>query len=280
MNKDCVCGHSFPMTCGACPHCGRQYFPNVSIACSPLEMRKLESRFAKAMEESGLNGSLSEFEDFKSECEKSHAVFAVTLERLFYQVGLETQVVQTYHQLEKSRLRETVDALRNWATLRPQAEAELLGSISHIEQLHYACLSLDWRTPSGYGDCVIRLKEGMILHRSSCFEGNTAVLYDELRSFENCLRSSWRDRGKLAAVVFSGRLRSGLRRDEFAGVLVQRGESSPQDKFIEVHVFGPMTIRTFEEVKLPSREKNPCYCDAIADKLKGASVVYAVDAGA
>jgi hypothetical protein len=221
------------------------------------------------------DGREKEFNDFFNAASTSHALFACPLLKLHREIAGETEIFETYYQLEALRLRATVPKSLDWEKIRPQAEAELLGSDKNKEYLHYACLSLDWEGLMSFGDCIVQLKECMIAHRASCFEGNTAVIYFVEHSFSKYLRSNWADRGKIAAAAFGERLRTSDGNAEFAKILVAPGKDPVDDEFIEVHIFGTMTARTFSEVRFTSSCPSPrdmVYRDAIKEKLDIASV--------
>lgn len=223
------------------------------------------------------NNCLDVFERFFELASRSHALFACPLLKLHRELASGSEIFETYYQLEELRLRSTVPKLLDWEKLRPQAEIELMGSNRNIEKLHYACLSLDWGSLTNYGDCIVKLKESMIAHRASCFQGNTAVIFFKHASFDNCLRSTWEDRAKIAAAVFADHLDKVVDESSFAKILVSTKDSSIDDEFIEVHIFGEMTAKTFAEVKFLtdcSTKRDALYRDAIIEKLNLASVAH------
>lgn len=276
---DCeFCGHTFPSSRTSCPHCARpQLFPNVSNAASPREKEKLDERFSKAKSRYDADNRGDEFARFLAAAAGSHALFNCALERLHREVASGTEIIETYYQLEELRLRATGYPDLDWDKLRPQAEIELLGSHHHIERLHYACLSLNWDGLTSYGDCVVKLDEKMIGHRASCFEGNTAVVFFIHGNFRHHLRSVWSDRGRLASAIFADRLPNGVSDAQFSGILVAPGEDPVDDEFIEVHIFGTMTVRSFAEVKFSASsagKRESVLRDAIIAKLEQASIAH------
>jgi hypothetical protein len=172
------CGNDMPIARTHCPHCGRpQYFPNVDLAKAPGEKAKLQARYEATMTDAERRGCKDNVNRFAAACTGAAAVFACSLLRLRRAIASGTEIYETYHDLERLRLRTSPPGDLNWTKLRPQAEIELLGSHEHLDKIHYACLSIDGAGLSSYGDCTVRLSERMIAHRASCFQGNTAVLY-------------------------------------------------------------------------------------------------------
>lgn len=270
------CSNPFPDSRTSCPHCARpQLFPNVAKATNEAERDKLNAKFEQTKQSCQADGRAREFEDFYTQTGASQALFACSTTKLHREISSETEIFETYYQLEALRLRSSAPKSLDWEKLRPQAESELLGSNKNIENLHYACLSMDWSSLSSYGECVVKLKETMIAHRASCFGGNTAVIYFIEHDFSKCLRSNWEDRGKIAAAALGERLRSGDGPKEFAQILLTPAVDSVDDNFIEVHIFGTMTARTFAEVKFTtnaSSSRDAVYREAIIEKLNLASV--------
>jgi hypothetical protein len=260
-----------------CPHCGRpSLFPNVDLADDPAETDKLDTRFKEVERECDSRGCQSLASDFANACENSAAVFHCGILKLFRQTGTGTEVFETYHDLEQLRLQAGAAGKYDWRKLRPQAEIELLGSDRHLNRLHYACLSLNGQGLFSYGECAIQLREAMIAHRASCFEGNTAVLYHAHHGFSAFLRSSWQNRHKLCLAVLGSQIKPTTSSGEFAGILVEIGPQPEEDRFIEVHIFGPMTARTFEFITIDSKNHKPAQRhlrNTIVEKLNGITQV-------
>lgn len=115
----------------------------------------------------------------------------------------------------------------------------------------------------------------MISHRASCFEGNTAVVYAAERSFSSRLSCEWADRHKICLASFVDLLDEAKDEADFPGIVVQAGSDATKDRFIEVHVFGPMTARTFEAVQISARKRSRhqnVLRNAIEEKLRSANV--------
>jgi len=265
------CSRGFPLDRTQCPHCAQpQLFPNVRLAEDEEERQKLIDRHEKAKEDCRRRGCEKALAEFEQVCDTSVAVFNCGMLKLFRQIASGTDLFETYHDLESLRIRSERPVGHNWQKLRPQAEIELLGSHRHLDKLHYAALSLDGLGLDSYGDCTVTLSEGMIRHRASCFEGNSALIYEERRDFSGCLRSSWPERAKLCAAKIAGNLDDSLSSDDFPGMLLSKGVAQDDDEFVEVHVFGTMTAQTFQSVAIDlsklSREGKTLW-KAVKEKL-------------
>ena len=68
-------------------------------------------------------------------------------------------------------------------------------------------------------------------------------------------RATWENRDKLCVAKLAAKIDAATLPDAYSGLLLQQGMTSEDDDFVEVHIWGPMTIRTVEEVSLNPREK-------------------------
>lgn len=270
------CGCKFPLTRTDCPHCARpQIFPNVTLAKTPTEKSKLATRCLEAKAAATKKGCTDTNDDFESACASTKAVFSCALQRLHRATATGTQIYETYHDLERLRLRMSVDDELDWQKLRPQAEIELLGTHIHLDKIHYACLSLDGIGLSSYGECTVQLADNMIAHRATCFEGNTAVIFDKFHDFSAHLRCEWDDRHRICVAVFSDYIESSTDKAKYPAILLEVGARSEDDRFIEVHVFGSMTTKTFQSVHIDTRKhskQDAVLLEAIVEKLAGVPV--------
>jgi len=265
-----------PISLTSCPHCGRpQFFPNVDLAGTDEERGKLSTSYDEVISRCKGSKSQGTLSKFDKACESSAAVFACSLEKLHREVATGTDVFETFHDLERLRLQVGEIGDHDWAKLRPQAEIELLGGHQHLDKLHYASLSIGETGLTSYGKCLVKLSEPMIAHRASCFEGNTAVLYKRQRSFDSCLRSTWPERNRICTAVFGEKIDDDTEYNDFPTILVDVAENRVDDQFIEVHIFGPMTAKTFESVRIDGKNhsnREKVYLNVMVQKLVGVKI--------
>jgi hypothetical protein len=185
-------------------------------------------------------------------------------------MGGETDLFPTFYQIEELRARPEGPSSRPWKTLRSHAETELLRNKDLFDKLYYAALTIDGAGLSSYGNCTITLKERMIAHRTSCFEGNSALLFDLHHNFNAQLRSNWSDRGRLCAAKLGPSIGK-LSDEELARLLLRIGPTPEEDEFVEAHIFGELTLKAFEHILIDVSK-----CDdldrllarALSEKLK------------
>ena len=237
-----------------CPHCGRpQRFPNVTIAERRDEIAELDSRHQRLLEEEPderRRAALTAFEDCVATSSK--AVMCCSVEKMMPIVTRHIDIYATYYDLLDLRLsRASPSDQVNWKTVRPKAEIDLLQSEKHKEKLHYAALTLDDRGLDHYGNCTIFLREDMIAHCASLFPENTAIFFHRHPGAPpKGFRCTWRDRSKLCVVKCSDRISQDTTPPQFPEILLAIGKSAIEDDFVEVQVFGPITVRTFQKVEL------------------------------
>jgi hypothetical protein len=148
-----------------------------------------------------------------------------------------------------------------WATIRIPAESALYGE-QNRQELHFAALSPDDEGLSNYGDCSITLREKLISHRTTVFNENMLEFFGRHgnRYFKTGRLPAgnltvWNDRGKLAAAKHGAELKEKSGESDFFSVLLTSGSDTSDDRFIELHIIGGVTVRTFEKVVLTSRPK-------------------------
>jgi hypothetical protein len=254
-----------------CPHCARpQLFPNVDLAKDGVEKSKLQERHSSALAEVKTRGCEDVGERFKDCCSRSVAAFACSIQKLHREIASGTEVFETFYDLEKLRLQASSSTDEEWKKLRMQAESELFGDGDHLGKIHYASLTLDGDGLSRYGPCVVQLADSMVSHRASCFEGNTAIVYRDEHSFEAYLRAEWGDRHQMCLAVFASLLEPGMPESAFPGIVVATGGKPEEDRFIEVHIFGAMTGKTFQSIRVDVKKLKPLEAvllKAVKDKL-------------
>ena len=276
-----ACGYcklDFPLDREHCPHCAQpSLFPNVTLAKQTQEFQKLDRRYHEALKDADSRSCRAIVDQFTNECRSTTAVMRCELLRLHRQIASGSEIFAPYYELERLRLRSSVSNGFNYEKLRPHAEIELLGNEKHIGLIHYACLSLDGKGVSSYGNCIITLAEPMVGHRATCFEGNTAVIYAIEAKFDDFVRSDWENRHLICTAVMASELNSTTPESDFPGILVSPdpNDQSENDVFIEVHIFGSLTAHSFESVVLvtaSARRGDQVYRSAVSEKLRACGV--------
>ncbi len=162
------------------------------------------------------------------------------------------QVYATYYQKVAAGLQ--IPGHDSWNRLREIADTILYGDRNKA-QIRFAALSLDGIGVANYGDCSMILKKPMIEHRASLFEENSVVFMErhDVRGKLKFVvpvgfRCPWDQRVDLCLAKLTGELHPATAPAEFAGILLFQGAHSGEDRFVEVHIWGSLTIRSFSRV--------------------------------
>lgn len=244
------CSCTLPAAADRCPHCGRPgLFPNVRAAKQPTQRAALRRRYEAAIADAERRGAKQVVEQLERELESSCAVVARRIGEIERLASSERQGYSTYYQLIEADNRLPDDDA--WDPLRRMADAGLFPG--YAKDIRFLALSLDEAGLDSYGDCFLVCNDAMIEHRASVFEANSAGFLrktspDELAAATEGRKAPYEDRAVLGIAKLAAGVNADTNEDEFAGILMHAGTTTAEDEFIEVHVYGPMTIRTFRKV--------------------------------
>lgn len=253
-----------------CPHCGEPLtVPNVRAAEDPAEIATLDARYHSAVKKvpTAAKPELAAFEDAMTQ--RSKAVFNRWGTELARLAASDREMYASFYQLVGAQTRAPSD--NRWDAIREAVDSRLFNY--YKEQVRFAALTLDGRGLTSYGDCSIVLKETMIATRASVFEENTVVFMQrhDVRltgDIPTGFRAPWRHRGRLAVAKLAVDLRAGMTDVDFAALLLRNGANSGDDDYIEVHIYGPLTIRAVEAVHLTNPGATGVRIKALQHKLK------------
>jgi len=243
-----ACAHDFPTQSTFCIHCGReQYFSNVDDSDTAEERAALDLRYQTAVQVANLNSTSAVVSRF--EATSPEAVMSCPFRRIEELISGEKDLYATFHQRRQLRASANPGSKIDWDEARLLTERKLFGNNKKF--IHYAALTLSDSGPSPYGNCHVFLKESMIGHRASVFEQNSVTfMRDRKVSLVGPLpagyRTIWKNRMKLAVAKLVGKFTPATTDAEFPIILLDSGTTTADGEFIEVHVFGTMTLRTFK----------------------------------
>lgn len=276
------CHNNFPSASERCPHCARPgLFPNVRAAKDDDERNALNRRYEEAINAAASRKADQAVKKFEAAVTRSHAVIARSLNELQRIANSDNELYATYHQLIDAGLRLPTGEKSD---IRREPTDDILFS-GYKQHIRFAALSLDRVGLYNYGECSLVLRDDMIAHRASVFEENSVVWMakhqikiSEANDLPKGYRAIWSERGKLAVVKLSEMIQSTTRADSYSGLLLQQGTTSEEDQFIEVHIWGPITARTFEHiiVKQPKRRATNIIFKALREKLGKVGVTMEV----
>ncbi len=247
------CSFEVPLSSSRCPHCARPgLFPNVRAAVMEEEQAALEERYQLAHALARKHGAEGQLAAFEKAVEASQAVITRKFNVIYRLAQSENELYSTFYKSVEADLR--LPSGGEWDYIRRVADSALFSY--YEDEIRFASLSLDGRGSSHYGNCAIRLKSDMIAHRASVFEENSALFlkkrmasFARTRTVPRGFRAPWQLRSKLAAAKLADRLDRAMQPGQFPAVLARAGTTPAEDDFIEVHVWGPISIRTISSIR-------------------------------
>lgn len=246
------CKNEIPQPATSCPHCGRPgIFWNVIQANDDGERAALQSRYSAVKADALARGADGVVQDFENAIASSMGVIArsdIDVHRL---ANSSRQLYGTYYQQLDAGLR--LPDGDEWDVVREITDSLLFPK--YKEQIRFAALSLDGIGLSNYGSCSVTLRDDLIAHRASVLEENS-VLFLERHGVKvsrkpdipRGFRAIWTERVKLCVAKLAARIDSATAPNQYSSLLLKQGTSPEDDEFVEVHIFGPITVLTMAKV--------------------------------
>ena len=255
------CKNDIPQPATSCPHCGRPgIFWNVIHASNADERAALQSRYDTAKADAVSRGVDAMVQNFENTIAGSVAVIARSDTEVLRLANSTRQLYATYYQQIEAGLR--LPDADDWNVAREIADSLLFPS--YKEHIRFASLSLDGIGLAKFGSCSITLRDEMIAHRASVLDENS-VLFMERHNVKASrksgmpkgFRATWDERGKLCVAKLAARIDSSSTPNQYSSLLLKQGASPEDDEFVEVHIFGPMTVLTMLEVTVTHAKARP-----------------------
>jgi hypothetical protein len=215
--------------------------------------------------------------DFERTLAASRAVISRPIAEVQRLAHNDKQLYATYYQLLEAGVQLPNGS--KWDVLRAVADAALFSG--YKENIRFGALTLDGRGVEHYGECHLLLRDDMISHRATAFEENSTVWMKNHKikmahahRLPKGYRATWDERAKLGIAKLGSRIASTTTAGDFPSLLIKQGNSASKDEFIEVHVCGPLTIRTFDAATLsrPASRVKRIIQRAVEIELKKAGV--------
>jgi len=243
--KCSYCYNNVSLSLNLCPHCAHPTAPpNVRSARSKEEQKALRDKYISALELARSRDCEDLFRRFEASVASSRVVINTGIEEFDRLATSDRELYRRYYR-PAGRAHES-------ARDRLSQLAEEVLFPGYGARIRYGVLSLDGDGLYKYGICSLIMRDEMISHRTSFFEGNSSVF---LRRHDYNLqagsKATWQDRSKLCVIKLASRLVSERpSTSDFADWLLGEGENPGEDDFIEAHIWGPVSVRTVERVKI------------------------------
>lgn len=233
----------------------------------------MQTRYDAAKDDARSRGVDAIVDDFEKAAAGSKAVLArsdIDVQRL---ANSTNQVYATFYQEIEAGLK--LPEGDEWNAARELADVLLFAD--YRKHIRFAALSLDGAGLSKFGSCSITLREDMIAHRTSVLDENSVVFMERHRvaasrtpGVPKGFSAAWPERDKICVAKLAGRIDSSTRPNQYSGLLIKQGAIPEDDEFVEVHIFGPITVLTMAEVTvtIPKARPKATVVRAIKSKLE------------
>jgi hypothetical protein len=267
------CTNEIPQPASCCPHCGRPgIFWNIIQANKDDERTALQNHYRAAIADAQSRGADSMVQEFEKAVAGSKAVLARPDTEVQRLANSARQVYGTFYQLVEAGL--ILPDGDEWNAARELADTLLFAD--YKKHIRFAALTLDGVGLSKFGSCSITLRDDMIAHRASVLDENS-VLFIERHGVKASrkpdiprgFRATWNERDKLCIAKLAGRIDSSITPNQYSGLLLKQGVLPEDDEFVEVHIWGPLTVLSMEEVTVtvPKARPKATIVRAIKSKL-------------
>jgi hypothetical protein len=242
------CGSTVSDSADRCYTCGADIgFPNVRSAQG--ESIALEDRYIRVFDDSHKDGRRDSLARFDESMAKTCAVINIDLRDLHHLLSKPRELYSTYQLGVRSETRKAAEESND----RHRMSVDGLFFGSYGDKIRYAALSLDGRGLKSYGDYSLRLREIVVRDRSSLLEENTYFFTQHHSILPGTpippgYRSTWPDRHKLAVAKLGSLVSGATTEKEYPQMLLTNGGSKASDKFIEIHIYGPLDGNSIEAV--------------------------------
>lgn len=252
-----------------CTVCGPAFSPNVRYARQVSESSALDARYWAALTEVGERNNQESARLLEEKLEStSSAVINLDVETAIQLMSLDKALYSTYEKLVDGDARMAADFPND--RRRTSIGSAFFGS--KASEIRYAALSLDGNGLASYGKITLRLRDIAVRGRASLLECNTYMFAEQHRIKVGDgpppgYQSDWAGRGRLGVAKLASKLTSRMTDGQYAKLLLNSTGDRSTDEFIEVHIYGKISVRAFESAVLPKSGSTPTE-NANLDRLK------------
>ena len=232
-------------------------FVNVNLLSDPYFQEGLRDRYNTAM----VNIQRAEVRRFEAIiADEGKAVINMSFEVLRLLVNENEDYLSYQRGVEQGKISK-----RSFQHDRFQCVVESAFYGFDGRNLVYAALSLDDNGVSAYGDVSVVLRTKNIERRSTFFERDTFLLFDDLVEKGWKLQEiipaghcgTWQERNKIAAIKHGDQIETSHQTADFAAMILKNGDERTNDEFIELHIFNKVGLTNFEKITFQKKLTRP-----------------------
>ncbi|NBV24227.1 MAG: hypothetical protein EBS05_20205 [Proteobacteria bacterium] len=246
------------------------------------QMAALKVRYDAAKARATSRGALAQVNEFEVAVGNSRAVLCRAWGEVVRLAFSDNEVYATFYQRTEAGLR--IPDGDKWDLLRANADNTLFGDEGK-KQVRFGALSLDGTGVERYGECSVTPKESMIAHRASLIEENSVAFmkrHGVTAANDYAMpmghQADWSARATLAVAKLADQITPATTSTDYSRCLLAAGPDGWTDHFMEVHIWGPLTIRSMERVTVRHWQNKPRKSEvqALREKLQGYNVTLSV----
>ena len=233
-----------------CCHCWEPLeAPNVRWA--KKERSWLKKRYKKAKKHAKKKGHHKNLVRFRNQVRRAVAVINLDIDFLYSFITNEEILFSTYQKIDGAEARKPKSF--NIASQRLVAEASLFAEYG--KEIRYAALSLNGKGLSSYGNSTIILDERYIKKRATALETDSIKFLKLHPKKPKGYVSTWHEKYKLAVAKYANQIEASTTENQFEDILLFSEGDRSTEEFIEVHIYGPISLEAVKEVRVTSCPK-------------------------
>lgn len=257
-NLSCpVCQAENLRNADVCKACGNSLgFVNVNILSDPYFQEGLEKKYNSAKADHAAS-EVQRFEEIVAS--ESKAVINMPYKLLFMLVNENENYISYQRGVEIGKLLK-----KEFSEDRFRCVVESAFYGFDGRNIVYAALALDDVGVASYGDVSVVLQTKNIEKRTTFFEKDTLILFDELAEQGWRVKEliptghcgTWNERSKMAVIKHGAQVETKHKTGDFAALILRNSKEGTNDEFIELHIFNKVNPNAFEKVvfyKKPAR---------------------------
>jgi hypothetical protein len=196
---------------------------------------------------------------FEEAVKHSQAVIARPIREIERLAVSDNEIYVTYYQLLSAGLRAPEG--EKWGVLRAVADSAMFPG--YKEHIRFGALTLNGNGLPSYGECFLVLEDRMIAHRATVFHENSVLFMARQRiqigeadRLPPGFRAAWSERHRLCVAKLAPTLGTSATTGDFQALLLREGRTTAEDDCVEVHVWGPLTLRSCSLIRVVPRRRN------------------------
>ena len=248
------CGREFAQHLDRCQHCHTDVgSPNVRAASDPREIEALNQLYLAAIADARRRGCESVLNRFERETASSRAVVCKKYLQLAGIIAPDygSWVIPNYYQQIDGGARAPDDAKWDW-----QRAQERRWFPNYVHHINYGVLTLNDSGASGWGEVAPysvngRSKGGPL--SANRMQSTSPSEFQMTSRFHQVIEHHGATAEDYVSPNFSASILCDTPVERFPEILLKQGDSKDDADFVEVHIYGTLTLESVARVRVPRK---------------------------